>query len=106
VGDQAIERVVAAGARPVAQQVPGGIVTPADHLIGVIITQVSDEGVVLPDFGAVARQVVGVFVGRARRLCGPGQALQAVVGGGDGAGLRGQRLGDGGGALRRSITML
>jgi hypothetical protein len=32
--------------------------------------------------------------------------LQAVVGVGDHARLRGQRFGDGGGALRRSITML
>ena len=96
MGDQAIERVVAAAAGPIAEQVARRIVAPADHLVGIIVTQVGDGCAVLPDFGAVPGQVVAVGVGRAGGLRRPGQALQAIVGVSDGvANLSGSQRGRG-----------
>jgi len=79
LGHETVQRVVAAGAGSIAQQVARRVIAPADHLVGIIVAQIGDECAVLPDFRAVARQVVGIVVRCAGRLRRPGQALQAVA---------------------------
>ena len=75
----AAQRVVGVGLAPITEQIPGGVIAPALHLIGGIIAVILGARAVDPHARAVPGQIVGVRLRCAGVFAGAGQALQPVV---------------------------
>ena len=55
-----MERIVGAGQGAVIRQIAGGIILPANHLVGGIVGRLGDHRPVPGGRQAMARQVIGI----------------------------------------------